>query len=81
MQAQDTPIISSPPSSMPSSGETKMKAAVFRMPGASSGATPALATVAPINPPISACDELDGMPKYQVIRFQLIAPINAPKIT
>src|SRR5262245_11019691 len=25
-------------------------------------------------PPISACEELDGRPKYQVIRFHAIAP-------
>ena len=36
---------------------------------------------APTSPPISACELDDGMPKYQVIRFQLIAPISAPKIT
>ena len=42
---------------------------------------PALATPAPTRPPISACDELDGIPAHQVIRFHEIAPINAPKIT
>ena len=52
----------SAPSVMPSSGEMKMNAAVLKMPGASSGPVPALAMVAPIMPPISACDELDGMP-------------------
>ena len=31
-------------------------------------------SAAPIRPPISACDELDGMPKHQVSRFQTIAP-------
>src|SRR3954467_12334849 len=31
---------------------------------------------APTRPPISACDELDGRPKYHVIRFQPIAPIR-----
>ena len=50
------------PSVMPSSGEMKMNIAVLMMPGASSGAVPALAIVAPIMPPISACEELDGMP-------------------
>src|ERR1700733_2542488 len=33
--------------------------------------------VAPITPPISAWLELDGIVKYQVIRFQVIAPISA----
>jgi hypothetical protein len=32
---------------------------------------PAAARVAPITPPMSACDELDGMPNSQVIRFQM----------
>src|SRR5215218_7860019 len=40
---------------------------------------PAAASVAPTTPPISACDELDGRPKYQVIRFQAIAPISPAK--
>src|ERR1041385_5580831 len=30
---------------------------------------------------MSACDELVGRPKYQVIRFQAIAPIRPHKIT
>jgi hypothetical protein len=36
------------------------------------------ATAAPTSPPISACDEDDGRPKYQVIRFQVMAPISPP---
>ncbi len=30
---------------------------------------------------MSACEELDGMPKTQVTMFQVIAPISAAKIT
>jgi hypothetical protein len=30
-------------------------------------------------PPIRACEELDGRAKYQVIRFQVIAPISPAK--
>ncbi len=51
-----------PDSSMPRTGATMMKDVVLMMPGASSGAVPAFATVAPIMPPISACDEDDGSP-------------------
>ncbi len=40
---------------------------------------PLAAHVAPTSPPMSAWDELDGMPKYQVIRFQAIAPMSAAK--
>ena len=42
---------------------------------------PAKTQVAPISPPNSACDELDGMPSSQVIKFQRIAPTSPPKIT
>ena len=35
------------------------------------------ASAAPTMPPISACDDDDGSPKYQVIRFHTIAPISA----
>ena len=42
-QIHDTMSMSSEPSSMPSSGEITMNAAVLMMPGASSGAVPALA--------------------------------------
>ncbi len=73
--------ISAPPISMPSSGATKMNTVVRMMPGISSGATPALAMAAPIMPPISACEPLLGMPQYQVITFQAMAPISAPKMT
>src|SRR4051812_50046653 len=31
---------------------------------------------APTTPPISACDEDDGRPQYQVARFQAIAPTS-----
>src|SRR6476661_1340176 len=40
---------------------------------------PAAANVAPTIPPISACDEDAGRPKYQVARFQAIAPTSPAK--
>ena len=58
-----------------------MAAPVFSTPAQTTATPPALATPAPIKPPISACELLDGMPPHQVIRFQAIAPISAPKIT
>ena len=42
---------------------------------------PLAANAAPTTPPISACDELEGSPKYHVTRFQVIAPISPAKIT
>src|SRR3954466_1471996 len=48
-------------------------------PSPSTALVPAAAMVLPTRPPISACDELDGRPKYQVIRFQAIAPTRPAK--
>src|SRR5215213_1055007 len=48
-------------------------------PSASTASTPTAATAEPTTPPINACEELDGSPKYQVIRFQVIAPIRPAK--
>ena len=36
-------------------------------------------TPAPMRPPMSACEELLGSPKYQVIIFQVIAPPRAAR--
>ncbi len=58
-----------------------MKATILVKPAHTRAPVPPLAIAAPTMPPISACDELDGMPNYQVSRFQLMAPINAPKTT
>src|SRR5664279_1264186 len=40
---------------------------------------PAAIRVAPTMPPMSACEELDGNPKYQVSRFQAMAPRRPAK--
>ena len=37
---------------------------------------PLATSTAPTIPPMSAWDELDGSPKYQVIRFQAMAPTS-----
>ncbi len=58
-----------------------MNATVFRMPGQISGPAPALASTAPTMPPMSACDELDGMPYHHVMPFHAMAPTRAPKTT
>ena len=42
--------------------------------------TPYATTPIPTSAPMSACDELDGSPRRQVIRFQMIAPISAAMI-
>src|SRR6476661_450578 len=43
--------------------------------------SPPLAIAEPAYPPISACDELDGIPYAHVMMFQMIAPSSAPRIT
>ena len=42
---------------------------------------PAWATTAPASPPTRACEELDGIPYHQVIRFQAEAPRSAASTT
>src|SRR3569833_1358010 len=42
--------------------------------------TPAPTQTAPISPPNSACDELEGRPNSQVSRLQTIAPTSPAKI-
>lgn len=39
------------------------------------------AIAAPTKPPTKVCDELDGKPNHQVIKFQIIAAISADAIT
>ena len=48
-------------------------------PSVSTASKPTAATAEPTTPPISACEELEGSPKDQVIRFQAIAPIRPAK--
>src|SRR5215218_10496956 len=52
-----------------------------RIPSPRTAAAPTAANDEPTTPPISACDELDGNPKYQVIRFHEIAPISPANTT
>jgi len=73
--------INSEPSRKPISGETKMNSTVFQMPAPISELAPDFAIVAPTMPPISACDELDGMPYHHVTTFQKVAPMSAPNTT
>src|SRR5690554_2136977 len=39
------------------------------------------ASAAPIRPPMSACEDDDGSPNHQVIRFQVMPPISAHRIS
>jgi hypothetical protein len=74
------------PRTAPSSGETKMKSAVFSKNGRSSARSPSialpvcmpLATIAePASPPRSACDDDVGRPHHHVSRSHTTAPRSA----
>src|SRR5689334_19685866 len=65
----------------PIRGERKMKRIVLLQPPEMIAEKPAFATAAPAYPPMSACDELVGSPKIQVIRSQIIAPVRPPNTT
>src|SRR5690625_5764094 len=62
-------------------GEISSPSRILRNPLYWMAPKPAEAITAPVIPPISACDELLGMPKYHVIKFQAIAANSAAKIT
>ncbi len=61
----------------PIKGDIMMKLDVFMMPFQTRISNPPFTRPAPIKPPIRACEELLGRPKYHVIRFQMMAPLTA----
>src|SRR4051812_23528286 len=63
------------------SGATTMKISIFVQPATMIAPKPALTTAAPAYPPKSACDELVGRPKYQVMRFHVMAPSRPVRMT
>src|SRR5215218_5232856 len=69
------------PRVIPSSGDRAMNRMVFSRLAAFRTLKPALATPAPANPPISACDEEVGSPSHQVKKFQATAPTSPAKAT
>src|ERR1700729_2218914 len=79
--AQDTIATNTSASRNPTSGDSTIASNVFDSPLQTAADSPALAMPPPTNPPISACEEDDGMPNPQVIRFQTMAPTRAAKIT
>src|SRR3954471_19907308 len=51
------------------------------MPSTFTASGPSATNAAPISPPISACDELDGRPAHHVARFHAIAPTSPANTT
>src|SRR6266545_1252310 len=80
-KAHKTASIIRYPSRNPTSGETTIGIATFSPKPAQWTLLPAASRVAPTRPPSSAWVEEDGRPKYQVIRFQAMAPITPAKTT
>src|SRR5919198_3283526 len=71
--------MAAPPTAKASVGATSAGIATLpTRPWASTAWDPLATNTEPTTPPISAWDELEGRPKYQVIRFQAIAPIRPP---
>ena len=61
----------------PINGDMTMNSNVLLIPENTNADGPALTKAAPISPPISAWEELEGIPFHQVIMPQTTAPINA----
>ncbi len=78
---QDVISTSISATSIPMLGESTIAIAVLVTPAQTIAGMPAFAVPAPISPPMRAWLLLDGIPSSQVMTFQLIAPISAPKIT
>jgi len=66
----------------PAGGEMTRESTVFQNSEARTPLTPcAAAMAAPLSAPTKAWVELLGRPRYQVIRFQAMAPIKAAMMT
>jgi hypothetical protein len=75
----NTRIIINRPSAIPIAGDKTIKTAVFMIPFQTRTLIPPSMTPAPMRPPMRACEELLGRPKYQVMIFQVIAPPSAAR--
>src|SRR3954452_13756371 len=63
-----------------STGATRAGTITFStIPAPSTASGPAATNADPTTPPMSACEDDEGSPKYQVARFQAIAPISPAK--
>jgi len=66
---------------MPTKGARTINTIIFITPEITTELIPELAMAAPTSPPTRVCEELEGSPSRQVIRFQVIAAISAAAIT
>jgi hypothetical protein len=70
----NTASITRYPSRKPTSGDSTIGIAILSMIPFQYTTPPGTSNVAPTSPPNRACEDDDGIPKYQVIRFHAIAP-------
>ena len=80
LNAQRIPTMSRNASSPPTEGERSIGMTTFSTTACHWTVTEP-ASPAPTSPPMSACDDDDGRPKYQVMRFHVMAPARAAKTT
>lgn len=74
-------IITTNPSPKPTSGLMTRLSTTRTSPPTRTDRSPACDSDEPTSPPTSACEDDEGMPKYQVNRFQRIAPSRAESTT
>src|SRR6185312_7160490 len=79
-KAHRIPTIRKKARTNPTTGEVTIGRMTFSQTPFHSTVMPA-ARPAPIMPPISACEEDEGSPKYQVATFHTIAPTSSEKTT
>ena len=80
--SQMRPVMSTQAPTKPSNGEPIIGRMIFsKTPLQMTPLTPTLAIMAPMRPPKSAWEELDGMPKRHVTRFHTTAPTRAAMTT
>ena len=65
------------PVTIATTGEAISATTILPMPLKFKPSAPTEIKTAPIIPPTSACDELEGMPSHHVSKFQTIAPKSA----
>ena len=66
---------------MPIIGASTIKATVLMIGSGLIALNPACAIAAPAKPPISVCDEEEGMPYHHVSKFQLMAASSPERTT
>jgi len=66
---------------IPRKGAITIKATILITPDITTDLTPELTMAEPTSPPTRVCEELDGKPNHQVIRFHVIAATSAAAIT